>query len=429
MNIRKVWKFLYRYGLGKTFVKVKKYLYGEKRIANIEHVLPQNLSTIKEVGLSVKIECTSEPCIALLTATFLDYDGVEYYSGGAERYILDLHKVCKTLGYQLIVFQFAHENWIRFYDEIEVRGVCNQEVMLPRLSKKSYEKLDEEFRKMSKGALLRIYSPFFINRSIKKDCPSIGISHGVAWDHEFNKLGESMLNYLNGNYILYGAKYCDELLSVDTNTPNWFQTIDYKIGQKIKYLPNYVDTDEFKPTDLDNKPLDRVTILYPRRLYAPRGLYLVLNIMDEILNKYEHVDFYFVGAGFKEDTQHIEKKINQWNDRVRWETKSPDEMVRVYQESDIVLVPTLYSEGTSLSCLEGLASGNVVVVTRIGGLTDLVIDGYNGYQIEPNEIDLKMCLEKILSSPVDLEEMKKGHMSRLNTFQSKNGLNDGNELF
>ena len=71
-------------------------------------------------------------------------------------------------------------------------------------------------------------------------------------------------------------------------------------------------------------------------------------------------------------------------------------MYEVYQNTDIALIPTLYSEGTSLSCLEAMATGNVVICTRVGGLTDLVINGYNGYLIEPTREDLLSTIRYII---------------------------------
>ena len=39
-----------------------------------------------------------------------------------------------------------------------------------------------------------------------------------------------------------------------------------------------------------------------------------------------------------------------------------------------------------------MASGNIVIATRVGGLSDMIIDGYNGYLIEPNEEALYTAL-------------------------------------
>ncbi len=50
-------------------------------------------------------------------------------------------------------------------------------------------------------------------------------------------------------------------------------------------------------------------------------------------------------------------------------------MPRLYAESDIVLVPSLASEGTSLAVLEGMASQKPVVTTDVGGIKDIGING------------------------------------------------------
>ena len=72
-------------------------------------------------------------------------------------------------------------------------------------------------------------------------------------------------------------------------------------------------------------------------------------------------------------------------------------MPSIYQSTDISLVPTIYAEGTSLSVLEAMATGNVVIATNIGGLPNLVLDGYNGLLINPTGRDLMIALDRVLS--------------------------------
>lgn len=108
--------------------------------------------------------------------------------------------------------------------------------------------------------------------------------------------------------FIESAQACDKLISVDTNTANWFQTVDFEIGnQKFKVIPNYVDTKEFYPDKDYLKKKDKIVITYPRRLYEPRGLYLALEAADKILEKYNNVEFRFVGKGFEEDLNNIKK--------------------------------------------------------------------------------------------------------------------------
>lgn len=92
---------------------------------------------------------------------------------------------------------------------------------------------------------------------------------------------------------------------MDTNTCNWFQTIDYSLGRKISYVRNCVDNMIFHPVKKNN--LDKIIITYPRRLYAPRGLYMALDAVDTILAKYPNVEFRFIGKGFETDLKRLMK--------------------------------------------------------------------------------------------------------------------------
>jgi len=85
----------------------------------------------------------------------------------------------------------------------------------------------------------------------------------------------------------------------------------------------------------------------------------------------------------------------------------PDRMHEVYKNSDISLICTLYSEGTSLSCLEAMASGNAVIATRVGGLTDLILNNYNGKLIEPNKDSLYDAISSYISDRKLMEKCKK----------------------
>ena len=54
--------------------------------------------------------------------------------------------------------------------------------------------------------------------------------------------------------------------------------------------------------------------------------------------------------------------------------KETDDMPEVYRKADISTVPTISTEGLSLSLLESMASGLPVITTPVGGLGDAVID-------------------------------------------------------
>ena len=164
----------------------------------------------------------------------------------------------------------------------------------------------------------------------------------------------------------------------------------------MSYIPNYVDTKVYKSISKNNK---RVKIVFPRRASPDRGYWLLSTIVPYIMEKYPNVDMDFVGfAHGDEIINDINKLISLFPNRVNHYVVGPDEMISVYQKADISLIPTQFSEGTSLSCLEAQACGNVVISTNIGGLPNLIIDGYNGLLINPNKEELLQALNKVLES-------------------------------
>ena len=341
----------------------------------------------------------NKDCVSVKCSTFFDFMGSNYYSGGAERYLIDLYEIFKKRGINLDIYQNAEKPFFRKYNGINVIGMSLKNEPFDLGAYAYMDKQTKHYASLTSDvSQLHIYSAFF---EAYPNCisPSIGISHGIGWDNEGNKNLDAISFWNGKKMIIESAKQCDGLVSVDTNTANWFQTIDYEIGnQKFMVIPNYVDIEEFKPRANYTKVRDKIVIVYPRRLYKPRGVYIALETAEKLVKKYKNIEFHFVGKGFKKETDDIDKLIKKYPKKVFRYSKSPFEMYQVYRDADISLIPTLYSEGTSLSCLEAMASGNLVVSTRIGGLSDLIINGYNGYLIEPNADALYEVLEKVIDN-------------------------------
>ncbi|WP_068986196.1 glycosyltransferase [Lysinibacillus xylanilyticus] len=380
----------------------------KNRIEIVEQKMLKNISNLKAYA-----NYFIDDHVSVMTGTFLGLDGENFYSGGAERYLIDLNEVVNSLNRRLIIYQYGTFPWTRKFKNIEVRSLARGTEKITELSVENVRNYNKVFYDEENAvSLLNVYSAFFESWP-NVASPSIGISHGIAWDSPQNS-GLSALTFWEQNRkIIESASLVDKMVSVDTNTANWFQTIDFELGNTMEYVPNYVDTNIFKPSQ---KESDRVVISYPRRLYGARGLYMVLDIIDEILTKFPYVDFHFVGKGFEEDTKHVEQKIGKWKDRIKWYSLDPSEMHKAYEIADISLVPTLHSEGTSLSCLEAMSSGNAVILTRIGGLTDLVINDFNGILIEPNSSALKKAIEELLSNPEKLQFVKENAIQVSKTF-------------
>ncbi|QJD85497.1 glycosyltransferase [Cohnella herbarum] len=347
--------------------------------------------------LKVLANRSNEPYVSVFTATFFDLEGTNYYTGGAERYLVDLHEACQELGLRLDIYQYGNYSWYRKYKDIDVYSLGHEELNMSELSLDNIHAFNRRYLYAAEGkALLNFYSAFF-QAYPNAAHPSIGISHGVAWDNPANVHANGEQFWTQNKRFIQGAEQVQKMVSVDTNTANWFQTVSFKTGQQMETIPNYVDPNEFFPVPKSHE--GKIRIVYPRRLYEARGLYITLAVVDTILEKFRNVEFHFVGKGFEEDIDQVKKAMKRWPNRIFCYHREPDDMHLVYKEADIVLIPTLYSEGTSLSCLEACATGNTVIATRVGGLTDIIIDRFNGLLISPNSKSLRDAIIECLENP------------------------------
>ncbi len=325
--------------------------------------------------------------ILVLTYTFFDMDGRDYMFGGGERYLLELNKIVTELGYDLEIYQAANFTWSSSYEGIKVVGInIEGDVGF----------LNWRFHKFVPKGALTIYSPYTLGFPLHHN-HSIGISHGIFWDfrtyHEdWDRLKRTITS------AIAPLKNIDRLVSVDTNTINWTRTVAYNQAEKWVYIPNFVDTDIFRPTSEPEKR-EEIVILYPRRLYEPRGFWLVARIIPEAVQEYPLIKFMFVGQADTYEKAEIERLEQMFPSSVEWKSVAPEEMPKIYSQADITLIPTEYSEGTSLSCLEAMASGNAVIATNVGGLPNLVIDHYNGLLIKPDSEELLAALKELIEQP------------------------------
>jgi glycosyltransferase involved in cell wall biosynthesis len=340
------------------------------------------------------------PIVYIFQFKFFDKSGTTCFNGGAERYLRDLAAVLVNEGKTPILIQVGQTKlWERTTGSLNVIGIPI--------------KNDYDFIKFS--TLLRNYE-FVIYSGYddwgKKLHPNILISHGINWDGPDNDVRIGKVRKIISDV--------DHFVSVDTNTISWLRTTFSKslLGKNMRYIPNYVDTDLYKP--LPRKKSGRINITFPRRCSAERGYWPVSKVLPVIMEKYPQADFNFVGFAHGEKiAADLKSLAARFPNRIKHCTVEPDEMAGIYQQTDISLIPTLYSEGTSLSCIEAQACGNIAIATNVGGLPNLVIDGYNGFLINPNEHDLLNALDKAIANPDLCERISKNAVLVAKAFDKK----------
>lgn len=167
---------------------------------------------------------------------------------------------------------------------------------------------------------------------------------------------------------------------------------------KIKLIPEGVDTTRYKPEDENFREDygigDTFVIGTISRLTKSKSIGTLVEAVGTL--KKEMKDFVLIIHGKGEERQHLEElvKKNRVSDNVIFSERrfSNEDMPKVYSTFDVYVLPSLI-EPVGLSVLEAMSCGVPAVVTKVGGMQDLVTHGRNGFIIQPEDfMGLSNCL-------------------------------------
>ncbi|WP_144637058.1 glycosyltransferase [Bordetella genomosp. 13] len=348
--------------------------------------------------------------VDIVNINFYDWDGKIVYKGGAERYVYDLAVMLKEMGCEVRLIQNANAPFERDFHGIPVVG-------LPASAGLDWEKLSSAYADFCKDADLVIASPTELSTSLAKVKRVISINHGIHWDTVYNVLQ----NHNTGahTHVFRGLQNSNHCVCVDTNFINWVRSYDWRLATGLTYIPNYVDTDQFKPTPKDfSAPVVRV--LLPRRLYDARGLYLTINAFDSLFERRSDIHLTLCGQASYPDTEKVQAFVDRHPGRVDWIEYDMQDMHKAYVDSHIALVPSMFSEGTSLSGIEALATNNAVIATNIGGLPNIITDGYNGRLIQTDAWELADAIEDLVQNRQKMAMLAANGLHTAEAFSKKN---------
>lgn len=157
-------------------------------------------------------------------------------------------------------------------------------------------------------------------------------------------------------------------------------------------------------------PASRPTrILYPRRISSERGIIPMMLAADKLLGAFPDVEVEFAGELVEGST--VGRAFRYWQRthphtaRIHQHTYDFKDIRDAYHRADIVVIPTLFSEGTSYACLEAMSCGLPVIASNVGGLNDLIQDGFNGLLVPPGEQALTAALVRLVQDRPERERL------------------------
>lgn len=158
---------------------------------------------------------------------------------------------------------------------------------------------------------------------------------------------------------------------------------------KVVCLPNYIDISEHEPSyDLESN-----SIVYVGRLSEEKGVDTLIDAVRGL-----DIELKIIGDGpMRNELQRKVAGCGINNVRFLGFLNGPELQSEV-KKSIFAVSPSRCYENSPNSVLEAFALGKPVVGARIGGIPELVIDGFSGLTFEPgNAADLREKIESLVS--------------------------------
>ena len=201
------------------------------------------------------------------------------------------------------------------------------------------------------------------------------------------------------------------LLCIFQNDDDWRLYVKHGIikheqGRFIKGSGVSLDEFCYTPEPAEGK----IKVILTARMIVEKGIFLLTEAAEKLRTKYEDsVEFLLVGgiddhpgAITKEQLEEVcDGKYIQW---LGYRTDVRD----LLKACHIVAFPSYYMEGLPKSLIEADAIGRPIITSNSVGCKDTVVDGENGFLIEPKDVDaLTEKLDLLLSNKELRQKMGK----------------------
>ncbi len=189
---------------------------------------------------------------------------------------------------------------------------------------------------------------------------------------------------------------------------------------KLIMLPNGIDPNNLN-TNLNLQEIKKIyagndekIILFIGRLHPQKGAEYLLRAIPIISERIKNTKFIFVGTGPQFSGLVEEAKYLGIKDKVIF-TGFIDDNLRnaLLHIADICVFPSIY-EPFGIVALEAMALGKPVVASRLGGFSEIIEDGKDGFLFEPrNILDLAEKVLYALTNYEVVEFIKNNAMNKI----------------
>ncbi|MEM2180849.1 MAG: glycosyltransferase [Nitrososphaeria archaeon] len=259
----------------------------------------------------------------------------------------------------------------------------------------------------------RSYISLVINHYAQKyDAPYILQAHGQLPKATGKRAMKQAFDALFGRKLLKNAF---KVIALNRMEAEQYKAMGV-LEEKIAIIPNGIDLSEY--TNLPPKgsfkskyniPEDKKIILYLGRIHRIKGIDLLIKAYAYLVKKTGCKDAILVIAGpddgYLNEAKALAKSLKIDDSVIFTGSLYGGDKLEAYVDAGVYVLPSRY-ETFPMTVLEAYACGKPVIVSNVGGLKDLVVNGETGLLFELENIEeLSRKLYQLLHDDYKTEEM------------------------
>lgn len=264
----------------------------------------------------------------------------------------------------------------------------------------------------NKPNIIHIHSSFgasfyrkipFILMSNMANIPVINHIHGADFDTFYKKSTNK-----KKTIIKYIYNKCSKLIVLSEEWKDKFK--DIVPEEDIVIIENYSILNEEAATNKINRNINN-NVLFLGEIGKRKGCYDIPRVIEIVAREIPSVKFTLAGNGNIDKIQSMLKEKGLDRNVIFTGWVINNEKDELLKKSDIFFLPS-YNEGMPMAILDAMGYGLPIVSTTVGGIPKIVVNGKNGYTLNPGDIEgFAKAIITLLKNTDKLREYSKNSYS------------------
>lgn len=176
----------------------------------------------------------------------------------------------------------------------------------------------------------------------------------------------------------------------------------------------------------EKKGYDTIDIMFAGSISRIKGIHILIKAFNEI--KEENLRLHIAGKGTDEDEM---RALAGDDPRIHfYGFLKEEQLMRLYRSANVVVVPSICHDNSPMVIYESLMSGTPVIASRLGGMPELIEDGYNGYLFESgNAEQLKSKLEALIKDAARLQQLERSALESVKKYSMEKYADELEKLY